>query len=397
MFSPAFSSSGKLLNCVIAISLSHTHSKEIFRSLYISSQCLAARKDVVPSPSGLTAKKLGLKEDQFQKLTTDYPEVVDYTYDELMKSVHNLHNSKLVISKGFKEIRDTVVSHHPWFLLFRPSFTRSRIKWYHEQISKQFLANEVPRILPLLFAQPLKKTKYFLNLYEENPYHSSLAFLEDWQERLSFLSHHLEVTRFEVVSIGKVLHPVIMTREFELIKDITLLLKDNGLTSVDLLNDLHIYKNNIDLMRTRIQHLKDINAIHTLKTWMLRAPDKIIDRSFAIREVESKILGDKDRIQYLVDRLKVKREDVERTVQKYPFILGVNAPKLESLITFMLSMGYSGWEILCTPRCFQYSLEVLKERHRQLTSFVPKPDFHYLSLDQKKYQNVYRRMRQQDM
>lgn len=348
----------------------------------------------LPGHPSEIAKALGINECQLEKLVQDYPEVADCQRDQLLHKFKLLIGSNIFdIVKSESHFKSLVVHNHPWLLLFRPTLLSSRIKWYKKAFDcrkVKYQTEESPQVIPLLFSFPLKQSRHYLIIYDTDPMSSSLQFLDVWQERLFFLSEHLEVTRFEVISIAKTLHPSILTREFSVIKEMVLLLKDSGLTASDLLNDLHVFRHSLDMMKERIEELKKVNALHTLRTWMLRAPDKTIVTSYKIREMESKIIG-RDRIKYLSEKLNVKREEVESVVSKNPFILGVKAEKLEKLITLLMDFGYNGWEILHCPRCFQYSLDVLKKRHGELASFWKKPPFNYLSLDDKKYLTVFQR------
>lgn len=344
----------------------------------------------IPSYPNELAKALNLNPDHVDRIVKDYPELADLQNDQLHQKWSILMKSNIFHIDQEHHFRQLIAHNHPWLLLFRSTFLASRIKWYHNTRDVKYQTSEVVQVLPLVFALQFKRSKHYLSIYDENPMSSSLRFLDTWHERLTFLSHHLELTRLDILSIAKSLHSSLLTRDLSEIKEIMLLLKDSGLTATDLLNDLYIFRHNIDLMKERIQHLKNIDALHTLKTWMLRAPVKTMETSFKIRELESKIIG-KDRIQFLSDRLNVSRDHVEAVVAKYPFILGVKAEKMESIINHLLDVGYSGWEILQRPRCFQYSLNVLKERHRELTRFWTKPPFNYLSLDVKNYMIVFHR------
>jgi len=353
---------------------------------------------IIPVPPDILAQEIGIGNKRYQGLVLDYPELADLKSGHMIGLLYSFFKSCFILKSNINEVRNIVVDYHPWFLLFQQRFVTSRLRWHHMTFSNQYSPQEVKNVLPLVFSFPLEKSKAYLKMYHRTCM-DQLLFLNEWQDRLTYLSDQLEITRFEVISIAKTIHPVIMTRDFETIKNIMSLLKENGMTAADILNDLHIFRHNLDVMQNRILELKSSNALFSLKTWMLRAPEKTIKTSFAIRADEANIVG-KDRIAFLSERLGVKREEVERVVSKNPHILGVRAKKLDSLLSLLTGLGYSGWEILHCPRCFQYSLDLLSKRHHELNLICKKPDLlrlSTLSLDRRKYLGFLKRLKERDI
>jgi hypothetical protein len=147
------------------------------------------------------------------------------------------------------------------------------------------------------------------------------------------------------------------------------LLKENGVSTENIRNDLWIFDHNLELMQERVELLK-MRKI-PIKCWMLRCSDHDLGVKISRVMKRRQMVGENDDgfYDFMSKKLNCTDSEARRMVRRHHVLLNVHPPKLEAIIDYLLEEGFTGHQILSFPRILTKSLETVIQRNTDLKSY----------------------------
>ncbi|CAL1678967.1 unnamed protein product [Lasius platythorax] len=143
------------------------------------------------------------------------------------------------------------------------------------------------------------------------------------------------------------------------------ILHQNGITSDEILRHIRIFYFNVETVQNRIKIMKKECLVPKLA--VLAVAEQSFERHIKNRHLQREILQDyQDVKEYLINKLNVDEELLEKALTRWPTILRVNVRKINQLIDLLQQNGIMGDEILRHPRVFYFNTETLRKRIEML-------------------------------
>jgi hypothetical protein len=192
---------------------------------------------------------------------------------------------------------------------------------------------------------------------------------ESFPNRLYYLCSHLKCEPFEVADMMRKV-PALMSMSFPLLTKKLQLLLDNGLQPNDIVNDPYIFSPNLEVIKEQLDICKKAKAISMIKPWMLRCSKEKINDHIRRTDLEEELLATHgDIIGYLQDALKIESAAVHELFTRVPSLKSVSAIKLNEMIQYLYSRGFTANDIMSNPYILLHSQTTVEERLSELNSF----------------------------
>lgn len=94
----------------------------------------------------------------------------------------------------------------------------------------------------------------------------------------------------------------------------------------------------------------------------------------------------KSRLEYLQKRLQLTNDNTRDLVRRHPQLLHASVETIQSHIDLVLELGFTTADIVKTPRIFSRSLNLIKQRHEELTALNFKPSLSSFINSKEKHQ-----------
>ncbi|KAL6261064.1 hypothetical protein P5V15_008591 [Pogonomyrmex californicus] len=143
------------------------------------------------------------------------------------------------------------------------------------------------------------------------------------------------------------------------------ILQANKITSEEILWNARILSFNVENIRKRIQILKKEGLIPNII--ILSQSEHMFNRYIEINARRREILQEYGNIKnYLIKKLDVDEELIEKIITKYPSILRINIIKLSEVIDILRQNGFTGDEIIRSHSILYFKPETIYKRIEML-------------------------------
>ncbi|KRT85373.1 hypothetical protein AMK59_2072, partial [Oryctes borbonicus] len=159
--------------------------------------------------------------------------------------------------------------------------------------------------------------------------------------------------------------PFLLSLKLDRVTESIQLLKENGISESDILNDLWTLNYKKSTIERRIQFVRE-NNFEQIKTWMIRAPLDVILKYIQIRSENKLILGNDSLGEYLSRRLECNLEQANYLITKLPALKGKSVKKMDEIIDYLYSLNIHPAHICITPKILLHSVETMKKRVQEL-------------------------------
>lgn len=259
---------------------------------------------------------------------------------------------------------DTNVKKAYWHLLMN-GFDATSLRKYEKYLLKSpkdshmkaklltQIAFDKSVVLPLIKLSTLRLKWTVMRSKED----SSLC--HDFPDRLSYLSHHLEVKPSDLLN-SLVKHSTLLTMDFARLSNKMLILKNAGVSEENLAKDLWIFNYNEKLLNNRIAKLQQ--AEMPIKPWLLRCHAKNFESALSKWKSAQCVLKGRNEVTFLAEKLNCSEDYVRYMMSRNTLLPSINVPKLEQIINFLFEKGYTPEEICIFPRVFCSSVKTLSRR-----------------------------------
>ncbi|GJQ70569.1 hypothetical protein Trydic_g22968 [Trypoxylus dichotomus] len=220
---------------------------------------------------------------------------------------------------------------------------------------------------------------------------SLINLLHTKNDHITHFSKLLNVKPLEICeSVSK--KPFLFKLNLERITESIQLLKENGISDREILNDLWVLNYKKSTVEKRIQFVKE-NNFEKIKTWMIRAPSDIILNYIKIRSENKLILGNNSLAEYLSRRLECSIEQSNYIITKLPALKGKSVKKMAEIIDYLYNLGIQPTHICITPKILLHSVETMKKRVKELQEQgVHVDNLRLLTKSQKQYRAYYNKV-----
>ncbi|KAL5279337.1 hypothetical protein ACFFRR_003741 [Megaselia abdita] len=352
----------------------------IFRNLYITStrsvfqtrNCSALKEEAKINPFhgeyivnyDSSLEKIARQKELVQILKEKYA-VSERDTQKLLQDYNSKRTTKsfgktldILLHNGFK--KSTLIE-HPWLITADPNQLQKKMDVLFTLKIRD--TNDFAPFLKLSLNQLQRVTKH---LRDE-------AKIVGFDNRVYYISEKLKVPPNILTQyLSRRLFMLEMPMEFlnaNLENMITY-----GVASINILKDLWAFRYTPNSVRSRLERAK-IAQKDKLMPWMVRCPERILQRSLKITMDEKELLGSHNNIvEYIADRLGFSIDMTEAILKKHPPTLRVRATKIKEVLDYILDeAGYSPHDVGNAPRILCHSLETTKERLEELKSIDCRP------------------------
>ncbi|CAL8143798.1 unnamed protein product [Orchesella dallaii] len=344
--------------------------------------------DVWPLPkkslSGLTkAYQIQQDEDDGKKGATRNKKPKTASEEQLHKAIDFLKSNNVAIRRLVKL---------PWLLTTDPVIVEMsakrvqkllRLNNFHVAISFVNLSESQLRQTAAIWANEAKLLSREVKLVEE----VDVKF----HNRLDFMSYYLKCQTEDVSDMmAKV--PKLMTMPLPQIKDYIICLLDVGVKPEYIVGDPWLFLRNPSKMHERIKIIKD-KGITDFKPWVFRVSERTFEIHISRAVAEMQLLGDLKGIEgFLQEKLHCDKNTAATMLAKFPSLEAATAVKVNKMIEFLLSQGFSRENIIETPRILAHSVETIAERLEEVTPYQdPLQSFQILCRTNKEYRAIIRK------
>ena len=243
-----------------------------------------------------------------------------------------------------------------------------------------------------LFAFNLQKIPKLINNYKKDTYCADAKAMENFNERLEFLSALFNVETLEMVPKIERYPFLITLSDAELTLRFQILKEEASMDDANLQKRLHLLESSPELLRGRIRMFKEKGV--PFSPYMFRLSHGRMRKLFSALDAHKMALGGEDanNLTYLASELKIAPEEVLLMAAKETRIdlLSVNAAKLKAMIETLLSAGYEKQEIATHgARVFEYSVPFVTERIRQYKEATnQRPPFSLFWIGNDRFKNI---------
>ncbi|XP_067625576.1 transcription termination factor, mitochondrial [Eurosta solidaginis] len=251
---------------------------------------------------------------------------------------------------------------YPWLLTLNPARLQDKL-----DLLSTIPLRDINDFAPFLrlTAQRLSKLVKIM-VYEKNrvPH----------ENRIYYISEMLQVNpRLIAKYVSKRLF--IMEMAFETLEENLNLMIHYNVSPQNLLNDLWAFRYRPKAVQLRLERATRAKK-DKIMPWMIRASERILQRSFQLTLDELNVLGDKkDVYEYIADRLGFDVESTKWIVNKHPAVARVRVTKIKEIIDYLLNeAGFTRHDIAAVPRILCHSLETTKERLQELERYDCRPN-----------------------
>lgn len=330
---------------------------------------------------------LFLNKNQAKLLVKEYPIFIERTVDNVNKQFIQLTNF------GFDR---QMIYKCPWSLYFPISLIEERIPLMKEHGFKQFVNENFLTLL--LFPHKTFKRLIKLHWKIENDASDSTDINDDllfdnyfhhFHQRLKYFTNELNISSEEFCDI---IHDntYLFTYELNKLKEFTKLLIESGVDPSSIVNDINVYKHNMEILKERIEICK--NSDLPFKTWMVRSPQNTFLTTLNRHNANKRIMKDyNDHIDYLSSKLNCSKNVIMTIQKRYPRILQMSPKKMEQVIQFLNKNGYTNNQIIETPKILFHSMQTVEKRTNDLVeiNLIPKV-LKILTLCNEEYQKCFK-------
>ncbi|XP_025158790.1 transcription termination factor, mitochondrial isoform X2 [Harpegnathos saltator] len=140
-------------------------------------------------------------------------------------------------------------------------------------------------------------------------------------------------------------------------------LYEYNISNKNILKDLWVLRYSENHIRHRCELYKDTGNLD-IKTWAIRCPLRVVKRAIHKNYVTRDLLQHHDNISdYLLNKLKVKEEELKVLTSKWPNVLRVHPMKLNKLINILHETGITSNDIIRTGGLiFHFNTENVQKR-----------------------------------
>lgn len=313
---------------------------------------------------------LFLDKIQAKLLIKEYPIFIERTVDEVNKQFGQL------IHFGFDK---QMIYQCPWSLYFPISLIEERIPLMKEHGFKQFVNSNFLTLL--LFPHKTFKRLIKLDCKIGNDGSDSTDisdefvfenYFDDLNERLKYFTRQLNISSEEFCDM---IHDntYLFTYDLNRLKELTKLLIDSGVEPSSIVNDINVYKHNMETLKERIEICKKSDL--PFRTWMVRAPLCTFLTTLNRHNANKIVMKDhSDHIEYLSSKLNCSKNVIMTIEKRYPRILQISPKKMEEVIEFLYKNGYTNNQIIETPKILFHSMKTVEKRTNDLVeiNLIPK-------------------------
>lgn len=274
-----------------------------------SDEHIAKHKQMV----SILREKYTISEKDIQKIFQDYSS---------KKSVNSFKKTlEILLQNGIK--KSTIVE-QSWLIGFEPNQLQKKV-----DVLLTLRMQDINDFAPFLKLSLNQLQRLVKHLRDE-------AKVLGFDNRVYYISHKLNVPPKTLGQfLSKRLFMLEMPLEFlnaNLENMITY-----GVASMNMLKDLWAFRYKPNSVKSRLERAK-IAQKEKLMPWMVRCPERILQRSLKITIDEKELLGlHKNIVEYIADRLGFSIEMTEAILKKHPASLRVRATKVGFLfVNFIL-------------------------------------------------------------
>lgn len=114
----------------------------------------------------------------------------------------------------------------------------------------------------------------------------------------------------------------------QLVENLNVMLEYN-VSPIDILRDLWAFKYLPTSIRARLERCHQAKK-GNLKPWMIRCPENILEKSLSLSRTSQNLLGDKNVIDYLSERLQYDMQTMNNIVSRHEAVLKVRVTRVRS-------------------------------------------------------------------
>ncbi|XP_072762362.1 transcription termination factor, mitochondrial-like isoform X2 [Anoplolepis gracilipes] len=140
------------------------------------------------------------------------------------------------------------------------------------------------------------------------------------------------------------------------------ILHEYDISNKHILKDLWVLRYSENHIRHRCELYKDTGNLE-IKTWAIRCPLRVVARAIQKNNVKRCLLNRHSSIsEFLINKLEIDEESLNRAITKSPGILRVNVLKLNRLINILHQNKITSNEILQYIRIFYFNTDTVQKR-----------------------------------
>lgn len=215
-------------------------------------------------------------------------------------------------------------------------------------------------------------------------------------DRLVYLVKQLQCSE---AMLGQHLHKhtPILLMDFARLQSVMELLKKHGIAAESILNDLWIFRHNLERMEARLAVLSKL-AVADIRPWMLRCPENTLDKFLEKWTQRRHVLQPhRDVAGYLAERLACSAEFVRtELVERNPALLSTSPVKVKQTLDWLFEKGFTAKHVCDSPRIFEVSMDSLQTRYHQLSLCDYRPrSLHILWVEWKVFDRLLRKLKEE--
>lgn len=215
--------------------------------------------------------------------------------------------------------------------------------------------------------------------------------------KIEHLAHRLECTIEKLCEIT-VRYTFLLKIPISYIDKKLNILHEYDVRNKHILKDLWVLRYSENHIRHRCELYKDTGNLE-VKTWAIRCPLRVIARAIQKNSLKRGLMRHHTSInEYLMSKLNVDEERLNRAVVKSPGILRVNLMKLNRLINILHKNGITSDEILQNIRIFYFNIETVENRIKVMKKERLVPRLAVLVVDERSFErHIKKRLLQREI
>ncbi|XP_011336238.1 transcription termination factor, mitochondrial isoform X2 [Ooceraea biroi] len=276
--------------------------------------------------------------------------------------LNNYHN---LLEAGIE--KDTIME-NTWLLAHESSKLKEKL----DSISKLKMNND--QLVPWLCLTQEELTNYVY--YIQSDMDSYMC------NKIKHLANRLECSVKQLCELS-VRYPFLLKIPISYLDRKLDILHEYNVNNKCILRDLWVFRYTENHIRQRCELYKDANSLE-VKTWAIRCPIRVISRAIKERNAKQSVMRHHKTIgDYLMDKLKIDQETLNRVITKTPNILRISLVKLNSLINMLQDNGITSDEILRYQHIFYFSVTTIQRRIKILNEVNLRPRLPLLACAEK--------------
>jgi len=303
---------------------------------------------------------LYIRSTKAYRILKKYPKLVTCDMSTLSMNIHDMRE------RGMTDERILAM---PWLLALGKKTAEEKF----ELVRKALKIHTFVCAAPFL-EMPIHRLHQIGALWQSELDSSISIDGKHFENRTDYLAAKLMCENTEVADM-MVKAAAIMSSPLPIIDEKLKVLLDYGVEPEDIVRDPYVFTFSAHAIEKRLKSCQ-AEGLNVIKPWMLRCT-RVAFNLYVQRVNEEADLrqGHKDIVDFLKDKLGCQASEVKEILTRVPSVKTASAIKLNEMIQFLYSHGFTASQIIEAPRVLGHSVETIDERIIELSSYGYSPQF----------------------